>query len=204
MSLLRRLVIVGAACATTLALPGVASATGPVANADTYQVVAGDSLYGIAHRHGISVGSLMAANDLGLTSVILPGQRLHLPADATTPSTPSPTTNTTTNTTSRPTPMKAPTSASGNARIDAVVDYARAQVGKPYAFFTRGPDTFDCSGLTVAAYSQVGISLVHSGAPSPPTWWANVRIIDGPQDRAGVFPLGVRDQRPYLPEGWWS
>jgi cell wall-associated NlpC family hydrolase len=41
------------------------------------------------------------------------------------------------------------------------VAYALAQVGKPYRFGTAGPATFDCSGLTLAAYRTVGISLAH-------------------------------------------
>ena len=45
-----------------------------------------------------------------------------------------------------------------------MLSYALAQVGKPYKFWTRGPDFFDCSGLTVAAYSQIGISLIHHSA----------------------------------------
>lgn len=49
--------------------------------------------------------------------------------------------------------------AAGNA--GAVVTYARAQVGKRYVFATSGPNTFDCSGLVVAAYRQIGISLPH-------------------------------------------
>lgn len=42
-----------------------------------------------------------------------------------------------------------------------VVQYARAQIGKPYVWGKDGPDTFDCSGLTRAAYLQVGVSLPH-------------------------------------------
>ena len=34
-------------------------------------------------------------------------------------------------------------------------------MGKPYKFFTAGPDAFDCSGLVVAAYKQIGVTLVH-------------------------------------------
>jgi cell wall-associated NlpC family hydrolase len=46
-----------------------------------------------------------------------------------------------------------------------VVAFALAQVGKPYVFGTSGPRTFDCSGLTLAAYRRVGITLPHlSGA----------------------------------------
>jgi peptidoglycan DL-endopeptidase CwlO len=43
-----------------------------------------------------------------------------------------------------------------------VVGAAMAQLGKPYVYATAGPDTFDCSGLVVYAYAQVGVSLPHS------------------------------------------
>jgi peptidoglycan DL-endopeptidase CwlO len=39
--------------------------------------------------------------------------------------------------------------------------FALSKVGDPYVFAAAGPDAFDCSGLTMWAYAQVGISLVH-------------------------------------------
>ncbi len=42
-----------------------------------------------------------------------------------------------------------------------VVAFARAQLGKPYLFATAGPDTYDCSGLTLAAYATIDIQLPH-------------------------------------------
>ena len=45
-----------------------------------------------------------------------------------------------------------------------MLDYALAQVGKPYRFFSAGPYAFDCSGLTLAAYARVGVTLVHHSA----------------------------------------
>ena len=45
-----------------------------------------------------------------------------------------------------------------------VVAFARAQLGKPYLFATAGPDTYDCSGLTLAAYATIGIQLPHLAA----------------------------------------
>ncbi len=39
--------------------------------------------------------------------------------------------------------------------------YACAQLGKPYVFGGAGPNSFDCSGLTMMAYKQVGINLSH-------------------------------------------
>ena len=56
----------------------------PAANSSSgggrYTVRSGDSLFGVAHRHGVDVGDLLAANGLTLTSVIHPGQRLAIPA----------------------------------------------------------------------------------------------------------------------------
>lgn len=44
----------------------------------------------------------------------------------------------------------------------AVVNIALAQVGKPYVWAAAGPDSFDCSGLIVYSFGQLGISLPHS------------------------------------------
>ena len=44
---------------------------------------AGDALYTIARRNGISLGALLAANGLTLNSVIVPGQRLTIPGGGT-------------------------------------------------------------------------------------------------------------------------
>ncbi len=45
--------------------------------------------------------------------------------------------------------------------VSAVIAYARAQIGKPYVFATAGPGTFDCSGLTMMAWRQAGVSMDH-------------------------------------------
>jgi len=45
------------------------------------------------------------------------------------------------------------------AKTDQVVRFALAQQGKPYVFGTKGPDTFDCSGLMSAAYKQIGVDI---------------------------------------------
>jgi cell wall-associated NlpC family hydrolase len=38
---------------------------------------------------------------------------------------------------------------------------AESKVGDPYAFGAAGPNSFDCSGLVMWAFAQVGISLPH-------------------------------------------
>ena len=52
--------------------------------------------------------------------------------------------------------------ASGNAA--AAVQYAMAQVGKAYVYGAAGPNAFDCSGLTMMAWAQAGVSLPHSSS----------------------------------------
>jgi LysM repeat protein len=64
-----------------LRLPGIATA-GPVTEAVTgalYTVQAGDTLSGIAGRHGIDWHEIASANRLGEYSVIQPGMQLRLP-----------------------------------------------------------------------------------------------------------------------------
>jgi peptidoglycan DL-endopeptidase CwlO len=51
-----------------------------------------------------------------------------------------------------------------NARAQAAVDFAVAQVGKAYVFAASGPDAFDCSGLTMAAWEHGGVSLPHEAS----------------------------------------
>ncbi len=48
---------------------------------------------------------------------------------------------------------------SGGAQ--AAIAYARAQLGKPYQYAGAGPNTFDCSGLTMMAWAQGGVSMPH-------------------------------------------
>jgi peptidoglycan DL-endopeptidase CwlO len=52
----------------------------------------------------------------------------------------------------------------GSGSAAAAVAYARAQVGKPYCYGGSGPGCFDCSGLTMMAWAQAGVSLPHSSA----------------------------------------
>ena len=51
--------------------------------------------------------------------------------------------------------------ATAHANPD-VVDAARQAIGSPYVWGASGPNAFDCSGLVVWAYQQIGISLPHS------------------------------------------
>jgi peptidoglycan DL-endopeptidase CwlO len=50
-----------------------------------------------------------------------------------------------------------PTSGS----VSAVLNYAYAQLGKPYCYAGVGPDCYDCSGLTMMAWAQAGVMMSH-------------------------------------------
>jgi peptidoglycan DL-endopeptidase CwlO len=50
-----------------------------------------------------------------------------------------------------------PTSGS----VSAVLAYAYAQLGKPYCYAGVGPDCYDCSGLSMMAWAQAGVTMSH-------------------------------------------
>ncbi len=59
------------------------------------------------------------------------------------------------------TPPSIPPPSGGGATAAAA---AESVIGAPYVFGAAGPDAFDCSGLTMWAWEQAGVSLPHSAA----------------------------------------
>lgn len=59
---------------------------------------------------------------------------------------------------SQPRPPVAPPPRGG---VAAVIAYAQAQIDKWYVWGAAGPNTFDCSGLTLMAWRQAGVYLDH-------------------------------------------
>ncbi|MEU8765723.1 NlpC/P60 family protein [Streptomyces griseus] len=55
------------------------------------------------------------------------------------------------------------------AKAEKVLAFARAQIGKPYVWGASGPSSYDCSGLTQAAWREAGVDL-------PRTTWDQVKI----------------------------
>ncbi|CNE01080.1 NLP/P60 protein [Mycobacterium tuberculosis] len=49
----------------------------------------------------------------------------------------------------------------GTGKAAQALRYAMGKLGRPYVWGASGPSTFDCSGLTMWAYRQVGINLPH-------------------------------------------
>lgn len=103
----------------------------------------------------------------------------------------------------------------------AILAYAQAQVGKSYVWAAEGPDSFDCSGLTMMAYAQAGIQLEHSSSaqllagdhipaseaqPGDLLWWpghiaiytGNGRMIGAQTPAEGVREMAVYGSPTYI------
>lgn len=50
-------------------------------------------------------------------------------------------------------------SASVSSAAQKAVNFAYAQLGKPYVYGASGPSSYDCSGLTSAAWRAAGVSI---------------------------------------------
>ena len=126
------------------------------------QIHWGDTLWSLARHYHTTVAVLQSLNGLGTSTLIYAGRELRLPttADIHAGSTATPA-------------GKAPaavgkTVVKGDAA--AAVAFAKAQLGKPYAWGGSGPSAFDCSGLVMRAWQAGGVTLprttyeqVHAG-----------------------------------------
>ena len=149
-----------------------------VASGATYTVVKNDSLSGIASKAKVSLSSFLAVNGFTKTSVILPGQVVKLPEGANIAST----------------NAAAAVTTSAPSRLQAVLDFAKAQIGKPYAFGKAGPTSYDCSGLTLAAFAQVKVSLPHQSLAQSKLGSAVDWRVTGVQAGDLVFTFSTKNQ----------
>jgi cell wall-associated NlpC family hydrolase len=90
----------------------------------------------------------------------------------------------------RPRPLPA-TPAPGYASDAAgrAVQFALAQIGRPYAWGRSGPGSYDCSGLVMAAWRLAGVTLPHNAAMQ----WRVVAHISRAEARPGDLVFFYRD-----------
>jgi peptidoglycan endopeptidase LytE len=130
-----------------------ASANSSSAAGPTYVVQRNDSLSLIASRTKVSLSALLSANKFTRTSVIVPGQVIKLPASASVMNASSVSVSGSS--------VSASANTSTPTKLQQVLDFAHAQVGKPYKFAAAGPVSYDCSGLTKASLAIAGVKLPH-------------------------------------------
>jgi cell wall-associated NlpC family hydrolase len=149
-----------AAPATPLISPAHVMASGQLSLVSTvYTVGRGDTLSEIAGRfcgHPSAYPALATASGITDPDRIYPGQRIALKCTTY----PHPAAAVLTVAATRHA-ASAPPAAPNADRAAQVIAYALAQIGKPYIWATAGPNSFDCSGLVVAAYRSIGIALPH-------------------------------------------
>jgi cell wall-associated NlpC family hydrolase len=129
----------------------------------SYVVARGDTLGAISARFcgtRSHYPNLAAASGIGNFDLIYPGQRITLDCSHAV-RTLSTTRNKPANAVPTPQHAVAVVAQAPVGKAASVVAFALAQVGRPYIWGAAGPRAFDCSGLVVAAFSRIGISLPH-------------------------------------------
>jgi hypothetical protein len=61
-------------------------------------------------------------------------------------------------------PVRPPAAGGDGGRTARAVAFALAQGGKPYQWGAHGPDAYDCSGLTWAAWQTAGVTIPRTAA----------------------------------------
>lgn len=97
-------------------------------------------------------------------------------------------------------PVPCPTTYPGGP-TGIAIKFACAQIGKTYVWGAAGPDHYDCSGLTMAAWAKAGVSLPHNAAAQR----SSVRSISRSELRPGDLVFYYSDLHHvgmYAGNGW--
>ncbi len=90
-------------------------------------------------------------------------------------------------------------SASGDART--ALQFAFAQIGKPYQYGSEGPGSWDCSSLTQAAWASAGVQLPRT-TYTQWAWGAGRRVsLDALQPGDLLFSNGLGHMGMYAGDG---
>ncbi|SEC60285.1 LysM repeat-containing protein [Paramicrobacterium humi] len=154
----------GTSSSNSNASKGGSSASG------SYTVKSGDTVSGIAARHGVSTQSVLTANKLKLSSIIYPGQRLMIPgsssgSSSSTPSTPSKGTSNSGSSNSGASKDTGSTGGSSSATSHTVVSGDTvSRIAAKYGVSVQA--ILDANGLTWSSIIYPGQKLALTGSSS--------------------------------------
>jgi cell wall-associated NlpC family hydrolase len=83
-----------------------------------------------------------------------------------------------------------------NQIVATAINFARAQIGKPYLWGGTGPDAFDCSGLVMMAYRAAGVDIPRT---SEDQWAWGPRIQPGHEEPGDLVFFAGSDGTPANP-----
>lgn len=155
-----------------LIIPGGNPANAPsnstAPSGETYTVQPGDSVSQIADAFGISLSSIIGANDLSDPSTVQPGQKLVIPgvsgdsgssAPAAQSSQSAPAQQSAPQPAPAPAPQPAPVHHSSGGSGWSIVSVASKYLGVPYVWGGTSPSGFDCSGFVWYVYQRAGMPI---------------------------------------------
>ena len=142
----QKLTVKGTASTTAIKSTAVASASTVI-----YTVKLGDTLSGIAKKHGTTYKAIMSLNGLNTTFINV-GQKLEITNNSTSSKT---TASTATASTAAVSTKTSTVVTSGTS----AVSLAKKYIGVPYVFGGSSPSGFDCSGFIYYVFNNVGKSV---------------------------------------------
>ncbi|KAB2335681.1 peptidoglycan endopeptidase [Bacillus mesophilum] len=114
-----------------LKLSGASTSSIVSSEGTTYTVKSGDTLWNIATRHGITVASLKAMNNMTADTIYV-GQVLNI---------------------------KSPLKSTIDSKVLQIITEAKKHIGVPYVWGGTSPAGFDCSGFIHYSFLKAGVSI---------------------------------------------
>jgi cell wall-associated NlpC family hydrolase len=86
-----------------------------------------------------------------------------------------------------------PDSAASSQQGNIAADWALSQIGRPYQWGGAGPYTYDCSGLSMVAWSHAGVALLHYTGDQ---WVEGVHVPLGALQRGDLLFYATNNASP--------